>query len=277
MAIKASVTVLEGPDEGVSFDIVEGSPVVLGRGKADVILSDKKVSGRHCLLEVENDQVYLEDLNSTNGTFIGGHRIDAKTALQNLDEFMIGLSKFSVAIVEELSAFKKANQPETSKNEDPTQSNSGRREFEVPEEDAKYRETGIQRIENLIDGELKSFSKWDHPADGGKTSPGKSIPQISVRLMVRRGPEGLQEYTCTKPMTTMGRKDVDLRVNDLDCSRKHAALEIVGQEKVYVRDLASTNGTYVNGKRIAYQEVKTGDLVQIGQTVFEVEIVSRPL
>lgn len=327
MSVKVSVTVTEGPNAGLTHEFTEGF-ISVGRGKASLVLNDKKVSGVHCNFIIEDGDVFIEDLNSTNGTFIGGKRIVGRRLLQNLDEIIIGLSKISVAIIDQISEFKAKNIPSV-KAAAPTisapieddddesievltpledlidmDSKSGslsqtqeelsvrdsivsssvskskalaEPEAELPAPDAVYRETGIRRIEDMISDEMDSFSKWDHPAVGDSTGTGRIagvVPKIKVTLTLRRSPEGGTNAVCTKSVTTLGRKDVDIRLNDLDCSRKHAAVEIVGGQKVFARDLASTNGTYVNGKRIAYQEMKTGDLLQIGQTIFEISVES---
>jgi pSer/pThr/pTyr-binding forkhead associated (FHA) protein len=95
---------------------------------------------------------------------------------------------------------------------------------------------------------------------------------VKVILKIRKAPGDLSEIVCTQPVTSIGRKDVDVRINDLDLSRKHCAIEIMAGTQVMIRDLGSTNGTYLNGKKISTQEVKNGDLIQIGQSLLEVLI-----
>jgi pSer/pThr/pTyr-binding forkhead associated (FHA) protein len=293
MPVKVSLTFIDGPNEGTSHDFSEGS-VTLGRSKSDIILKDKKVSGKHCTLSIQGNDVWIEDLNSTNGTFIAGRRLTEKEMIRNLDEVVIGHTKFSVAIIDQISSFRNTSSHSVESSdavsddseelllEDPVtdsgkvSTNSGptvvpSKNDDLPLPGAVYRETGIRRIEDLIQDEMGAFSKWDQPAVS-ETNQRSMIPKIKVELIARKGPDGISNFICTNGVSTIGRKDVDIRINDLDCSRKHAAVEIIGGNKVYVRDLASTNGTYVNGKKIAYQEVKTGDLIQIGQTIFEILI-----
>lgn len=42
---------------------------------ADVVLADSKVSRAHCLVELKDDQLFVSDLKSTNGTFVDGQRV----------------------------------------------------------------------------------------------------------------------------------------------------------------------------------------------------------
>lgn len=63
----------------------------LGRAApADIILSDKRISRKHCEVEVRDGEVLVTDLMSTNGTFIDGQKIDAPTILPPDSELMVG-------------------------------------------------------------------------------------------------------------------------------------------------------------------------------------------
>lgn len=279
MPIKVFLTVTDGPSKGLNIDFTQGR-VVLGRAKSDLILADKKVSSQHCSIRIEGDQAILDDLKSTNGTFVGGSRIEEGYVLQNMDEVIIGLSKISVAIVEQISEFKKANSPQKAPatEEVVEVSQAATRQAtvpmtEIPDPDAPYRTTGIHRIENLIKDEMNTFSKWDHPGVPDASEPKVSmIPRLQVRLIKKKGPDPFTELLCQKPQTVLGRKNCDYKLSDLDCSRHHLQIEIIGDSKVMARDLGSTNGSFVNGARISAQELRNGDIIQIGQTVLETKI-----
>lgn len=60
---------------------------------------------------------------------------------------------------------------------------------------------------------------------------------------------------------------------DPSVSRKHATIEMDGGVPV-VRDLGSTNGTFLNGERVTTHELAAGDLVAFGKTELRVEVVS---
>jgi pSer/pThr/pTyr-binding forkhead associated (FHA) protein len=74
----------------------------------------------------------------------------------------------------------------------------------------------------------------------------------------------------------IGRGDeCQVRTNSPLVSRQHCLVH-VSSENAVVRDLGSTNGTLVNGKRITCEhELAPGDLVQIGPVVFEFRDVSN--
>ncbi|MBN2143144.1 MAG: FHA domain-containing protein [Candidatus Aureabacteria bacterium] len=60
----------------------------------------------------------------------------------------------------------------------------------------------------------------------------------------------------------------DITVDDLMVSEKHVLLTIKRGEIPHLEDLDSTNGTLVNGKRVLKIQLKEGDSIQIGRTLF---------
>jgi uncharacterized Fe-S cluster-containing radical SAM superfamily protein len=71
---------------------------------------------------------------------------------------------------------------------------------------------------------------------------------------------------------TLGRgTEVDIQIQDPGISRKH--LVIIVEDKVIVKDLNSTNGTYINGERITEIEVKEQITFRVGVT--EIRIASE--
>lgn len=76
--------------------------------------------------------------------------------------------------------------------------------------------------------------------------------------------------------TVIGRKpDADLRIPLADISRSHCEVSLNGGGAT-LRDLGSSNGTFVNGERIAERRLKPGDLVKIGPVTFVVQIDGQP-
>jgi len=67
-------------------------PATMGAG-TDIVVDDSEVSRQHCALEVHGAKVLLVDLGSTNGTFVGGQRIEA-SEIEHLGEFRIGGTTF---------------------------------------------------------------------------------------------------------------------------------------------------------------------------------------
>jgi pSer/pThr/pTyr-binding forkhead associated (FHA) protein len=70
-------------------------------------------------------------------------------------------------------------------------------------------------------------------------------------------------------MTVIGRdKECQIRTDDRDASRKHAALQPFGRE-FYIMDMGSTNGTLVNGRLEEKRILRHADKITIGQQIFQ--------
>ena len=85
---KLSLAVIAGPDSGKTFP-VDKPRVVIGRAGSDVELSDAEISRAHAAIEVSDDTVTVFDLESTNGTYVDGDRVES-SLLDNYGEFEIG-------------------------------------------------------------------------------------------------------------------------------------------------------------------------------------------
>lgn len=88
------VLVMSGPDEG-QVHLIDKDKTRIGRNPENDIFinpSDVYASRQHALLYLENDECFLEDIGSTNGTFLRGGFIDkyAKVKLHDGDTFRIG-------------------------------------------------------------------------------------------------------------------------------------------------------------------------------------------
>ena len=78
----SKVVVVDGPGSGSSAALDNG-PVLIGRGAdAAIRLDDDYVSTRHARIGASGTTFYVEDLGSTNGTYIGSQRITQATAIQ---------------------------------------------------------------------------------------------------------------------------------------------------------------------------------------------------
>jgi pSer/pThr/pTyr-binding forkhead associated (FHA) protein len=75
----------------------------------------------------------------------------------------------------------------------------------------------------------------------------------------------IKEVQLTKDRTTLGRRPYnDIVIDNLAVSGEHAVLQMMANE-VYLEDLNSTNGTYVNGKAVKKQLLQNNDTVEIGK------------
>src|SRR6478609_6293566 len=97
---------------------------------------------------------------------------------------------------------------------------------------------------------------------------------MRVSLNVVAGPQTGRAFTFDQHDTFMIGRGEDSHFclpQDRFFSRHHCILEIAPPQ-AFIRDLGSTNGTYVHGMRVQTAYLKSGDRIQGGETVLEVEV-----
>ncbi len=81
--------VLQGPDKGRTYE-TPNEPALIGRHSDQIQLSDDGASRHHAEIRPDNGDWILEDLNSSNGTFLNGQRIVGPTPLNHGDQIKLG-------------------------------------------------------------------------------------------------------------------------------------------------------------------------------------------
>ena len=88
----ACLTIMTGPHVGRMITLEEGD-ITAGRGRGcDLRIPDEKVSRQHVRFYWANDQVMVRDLDSSNGTFVEGGRVDDTRVLRDGDKIALGNS-----------------------------------------------------------------------------------------------------------------------------------------------------------------------------------------
>lgn len=89
---KYALIMLQGEEPGKVIAL-EKSRITLGRADCDISLQDPELSRQHALISIHGMSARLEDLGSTNGTFVDGERVES-AELSDRSEFRIGLHEF---------------------------------------------------------------------------------------------------------------------------------------------------------------------------------------
>jgi len=91
-----ALVVEKGPRAGLTFMLGPGKIAVGRHPESDIVLDDVTVSRQHCRLDANDLELQVEDLGSTNGTYVNDSRVDI-ARLNPGDEVMIGRFQFLVA------------------------------------------------------------------------------------------------------------------------------------------------------------------------------------
>lgn len=235
---RAFLRIVAGPRKGVSIPLHPDQPLLVGRNRGDLVLDDPLVSAVHCRVLSRDGRFVVQDLGSTNGTLVDG-RLVTDAALAPGSELVVGGSRLVLFLAEEETA------PPPSDGID----------------------AGLE-IAWLLDEEL-------HHPDDAPSVPlmGQGLrlpPGVEASVEVVSGVDAGRIWRLTRGTATIGRRAVEVPLNDTEVSRRHAIVEVFGREMVFVRDAASTNGTYNNGRRVLVARIADGDTIGIGKSVLKV-------
>jgi len=210
---------------------------IFGREKGDVIVDDHEISSSHCQIQNINGTFHIFDMNSTNGTFVNNEKI-LKAQLEDGDVVTIGQSSFKFSHEDE-SNVRHITTIFKSKTADKISSKSS-------------------LVDTLIERELGSTSEFAIELhityDDDKTEV-VIINQSS--LFIGRA-------------SSFGRFDIDQEI-----SRKHLMIKLNSTGEVFIEDQGSTNGSFLNGKKITGMHiVRPQDEVKVGTSRIKIRAKS---
>lgn len=201
-----------------------GQECVLGRdASADLRIDDREVSRRHTRFYFDAGW-RVQDLGSTNGTWLDGRRVDSET-IPDLARIHLGRGPSAPAVTARL-------EPAT-----PPAEETDIRTSRLPSVDAVDSAAPLPGT-----GGVPSLTYAAQPVSGGPHPP----PGVWEGWTLGRDP------AC------------DLVVDDLLVSRVHARVRPLGDGRLHVRDVGSANGTFVDGIPIVESELRPGQLLGVG-------------
>ena len=267
---KAEIVFLNGDREGEVLSLGSGR-TVLGRQVGDVLLPDSEVSSIHAIISYERGGWYVMDLGSTNGVFVE-ERMRLEARLRNGEEVRLGKTRIRFQLLgdgeastTEAEAFKAGAAADTGPIDSP--------------------EEGVETLDNRLSAEeVVDDLGPDHPVhriDTQKFTRDELLGAISrndavqVTLEIVEGVDRGAVRHFKQESVLIGRLNTDLVLRDSDVSRRHAIIEIFDASQVYLRDLNSTNGCRVNGRKVVSARLQTGDELRIGRCILRFS--ARPL
>lgn len=93
-----NLTIIDGKNKGEVVQPKEGITKMGRSSRCDFFVDDEKASGNHIEIRFENEELFITDMSSRNGTFLNGNRIDPGEEIQLFegDRVVIGLTVYEI-------------------------------------------------------------------------------------------------------------------------------------------------------------------------------------
>src|SRR5436190_22307213 len=105
-----NLEIVEGPSAGRQIPL--SAPLVVGRGQdAQVVLDDARVSRNHARITPHGGTAVVEDLGSSNGTFVNGNQLYAPATIGPGDDVLVGVTVLEVRSMAQIAAQPSAVRP----------------------------------------------------------------------------------------------------------------------------------------------------------------------
>ncbi|MCP5066836.1 MAG: FHA domain-containing protein [bacterium] len=269
----------------------------------DIVVRDRAASRTHALLEREGDQVYVEDLGSQNGIWLGGQRIEGRRLIGPGDELRIGRHTLWVGPP---GAKSPGAEGQSTGESSPGLLDAGTSSATAVEASTALAsvDVGWQDSEEGADVDpfsigdedlLEASEPWDACAaglgdlgpildsgepetelqqdSGSEEVPGSSFPG----LIVQRSGQLDRILAWDEDEMCAGRgAECEIFLGAREISRRHA-LFVRCDDAYEIRDLDSINGVFVNGERVHQRVLCVGDVVQIETFELTFVLESEPI
>ncbi|WP_083921379.1 FHA domain-containing protein [Dasania marina] len=239
--------------------------VIVGRGAAcDVVIEQERLSRKHAQLTVNNNEVLVEDLGSTNSTFVNDVKTVGAVTAKHGDIIKFDSFAYRVTVMgldEEDSTVAASSDAEVLV-ESNTQAYAAPKSWaldDTPSADG----TLVMSLD-----ELKKHAEEDKDAITAENI----VHDEPVLICLNGDMKGkVFKFTTRDKITKweIGRSaDCDVCIDDGSVSTNHAQL-IHEAKRWKLTDLMSSNGTFVNDNKGLSSYLKSGDMVRFGQVEFQ--------
>ncbi|MFK7985772.1 MAG: FHA domain-containing protein [Sandaracinaceae bacterium] len=263
--------------------------ITIGRDPSNtIVLENPVVSARHAKIS-RNPQggLLVTDLGSTNGTYLRGERITQRVvSLQ--DDVYLGSAPLRMSDPRVASLIISVNRP-PQKGQPFTIGSDGACDVTIHDQQVAARHcqvtempNGFYQVQDLGSPSGTAIDNASFRIQTANAQPSSTLVlgtfalplQMLQRMIEAANGEGsimaiaeaaVQGLNLDKPTITIGRAPGnDLTLPHPSVSGQHAQISKQADGKFQIRDLGSTNGTYVNGQRVQMAVAGPGDRVTIG-------------
>ena len=276
--------------------LTAGTTYSIGRDpKADIVMTDSRVSWRHGELRVDGDSWIVEDLGSTNGTFLGPQRLDR---IEIREECVVRLGNPDdgpvLRCVPQLAAGRgpaarrapgrsprhrpvdacRAGPPAPQAAPEPAPRHDSESWWQPAQEPGPVSPPGGVAARPAEPAPPEPVAPRDYaPRHGAGAPPRDFQPPPAAAAQPDLLPSVDRRPTARMPLPAKAMRigripDNELVLSDLNVSRHHAELRKSPTGSYEIVDLGSHNGTFVNGQRVTSQVLTEQDIVSIGSSTF---------
>lgn len=252
---------------GSNREIALKPETVLGRQiECDVLLTEGHTSRRHAKLVQAEDGYWLEDLGSSNGTFINGNRISGRVKVASGDRLRFDVEEYDFRVPAQAAVALDEGKTVYRAPESAAVVAESSGIFKRPgawADPAALGDAGVHKTQFIDPAQMKQMASSAAPVAAAPSAvDGPHLQVVSgsrtglnIRLAV--GDSGNAEWTIGS------QTDREVQFMDSGVSALHAKIVNEG-ERWKVLDQMSANGTFVNGKRANVSYLSSGDRVRFG-------------
>ncbi len=241
------------------YQLHDGSTYRIGRDPAsDIVMDDSRVSWSHGVLRVDGDGWVLEDVGSTNGTFVGTSRV-TRIALDA--DYVVRLGNPEDGPI--LRCMPKPAARDVVRPK-PQAGGNGPRQ---PAGGVGVMSESVPPESTAPPDAPKPRPRASDPPDRAAGGPAPRAGEPMLPSVDRRPTQRLK---LPAQVMRIGRaSDNDLALSgDIEASRHHAELRKSATGSYEIVDLGSHNGTFVNGEQVTRKLLTEQDIVSIGHSTF---------
>jgi pSer/pThr/pTyr-binding forkhead associated (FHA) protein len=227
--------------------------MTVGRKDADMLLTADKASRRHAQFSIEDNGVWVEDLGSTNGTFVNGKRITSRVRLVSGDRVRFDVEEFEFRVVDS----EKTELRELDVRTLPTSERKPERPMRTSSASRGGRTIIVSRDEarKLFAHQGRNGAPTTVVHEPHLEIMSGSLAQCIIKLIAE--PSGHTQWTIGSQL------DCDIVFTDSGVSNLHARLVNEGTTWTVI-DQMSVHGTWVNGRRGHRFDLSSGTVVRFG-------------
>jgi ABC-type multidrug transport system ATPase subunit len=278
MTINPAVSSTAGPallvrTQGADRMLHAGPSYRIGRDpQSDIVIDDRRVSWRHATLRLDGESWLLEDAGSTNGTFVAQQRVQ-QVAIAGQCQVRLGHPEDGPSLSCSIAvAAAPAGQAGLAVSASPASAGNPPAPAQAPARPAPAPAPGgwPQAQAPVPAAAAQAPAGWPPappPAAPPAARPGAGHPPRPESQSRERMPSAVMRLP-TRLLRIGRAADNEVVVADLSVSRYHAELRKAPRGGYEIVDLASHNGTFLNGQRIGSAPVTERDIIAVGPATF---------